>query len=309
MTLGEKLKTIRKAAGLSQEQLAEQLKVSRQAVTKWEGDSGIPDLDNLLAIASYFAISLDDLLSRTPVESRSDDLAFESVTEYDIDGRKRFDLKFGGAKGLVVSGCDGEKLRVRLASDTLSTLQQDFKVKIDDIKKRIDVDVHRKNGVTEGTAKENVVIFVELPVSCLTRAECQVHAEQVTVRSLVCEQLELDIKTRKLLLEDVVGEVEIDCNLDMEITCNRLPTALSVNQVSASSKLYLPENAVFTAVAKGIGTRLSFARDGQRADRFDTPDAPCTVELNGLRSDLVICAQSGTASEKEDCVPGEPMKS
>lgn len=49
MTFAEKLKSIRKKAGLSQEQLAEKLGVSRQAVTKWETETGIPDIENMMA--------------------------------------------------------------------------------------------------------------------------------------------------------------------------------------------------------------------------------------------------------------------
>lgn len=63
MTLGEKLKGYRKAAGLSQEQLAEKLSVSRQAITKWESDKGIPDIHNLQAISKLFNVSLDSLLA------------------------------------------------------------------------------------------------------------------------------------------------------------------------------------------------------------------------------------------------------
>ena len=62
-------------------------------------------------------------------------------------------MKFGGAKRFVLCGYKGEKIRIRLVSDTLSTLQNDFKIKIDDIRKRIDVDVKRKNGTTEAMAK------------------------------------------------------------------------------------------------------------------------------------------------------------
>ena len=47
MTLGQKLKEIRKKFGLSQEQLAEIMNVSRQAITKWETDEGLPDTENL----------------------------------------------------------------------------------------------------------------------------------------------------------------------------------------------------------------------------------------------------------------------
>lgn len=54
MTLGEKLKDLRKKQGFTQEKLAEQLAVSRQAITKWETDGGIPDIENITAIASCF---------------------------------------------------------------------------------------------------------------------------------------------------------------------------------------------------------------------------------------------------------------
>ena len=62
MTFGEKLQNSRKRAGLSQEQLAEKLSVSRSAVAKWENDNGMPDIDNLKAIAQLLDVSIDYLL-------------------------------------------------------------------------------------------------------------------------------------------------------------------------------------------------------------------------------------------------------
>lgn len=62
MTLGEKLKEARKQAGLSQEQLAEKLGISRSAVAKWETDKGIPDVDNLKALSGLLSVSIDYLL-------------------------------------------------------------------------------------------------------------------------------------------------------------------------------------------------------------------------------------------------------
>lgn len=63
MTFGEKLKMFRKNANLSQEQLAEKLCVSRQAITKWESDNGMPDVTNLQSIAKLFDTSIDSLLA------------------------------------------------------------------------------------------------------------------------------------------------------------------------------------------------------------------------------------------------------
>ena len=63
MTLGQKLKEIRKRFGLSQEQLAEIMNVSRQAITKWENDNGLPDIVNLQELSKTFGITVDYLLN------------------------------------------------------------------------------------------------------------------------------------------------------------------------------------------------------------------------------------------------------
>ncbi len=63
MTLGEKIRTLRKGAQLSQEALAEQLGVSRQAVSKWENDNGLPETEKLIKMAKLFHVSLDTFIN------------------------------------------------------------------------------------------------------------------------------------------------------------------------------------------------------------------------------------------------------
>lgn len=63
MTFGEKLKKLRIEKQLSQEDLANQLGVSRQAISKWEQDIALPDTNNLILIAKIFKVSLDDLVN------------------------------------------------------------------------------------------------------------------------------------------------------------------------------------------------------------------------------------------------------
>ena len=65
MTLGERIAYYRGALGLSQGELAEKLGVSRQAVSKWETDAGLPDLDRLIALSGLFDITLDELVKGT----------------------------------------------------------------------------------------------------------------------------------------------------------------------------------------------------------------------------------------------------
>lgn len=60
--LSEKLYQLRKKSGLSQEQLAEQINVSRQAISKWESGSAFPESEKLIIISKYFGVSVDYLL-------------------------------------------------------------------------------------------------------------------------------------------------------------------------------------------------------------------------------------------------------
>lgn len=72
--LSERLYTLRKKRGISQEQLAEALGVSRQSVSKWESGASTPESDRLIAISEYFDVSLDALLrgtgDDTPTEAK-----------------------------------------------------------------------------------------------------------------------------------------------------------------------------------------------------------------------------------------------
>ena len=63
MEFNEKLQELRKQNGLTQEELAEILFVSRTAVSKWESGRGMPSIESLKAISKFFAVTLDDLLS------------------------------------------------------------------------------------------------------------------------------------------------------------------------------------------------------------------------------------------------------
>ena len=62
MTFGEKLQALRKARGWSQEELATQINVSRQALSKWESGASVPDTENVIALSRLFGVTTDYLL-------------------------------------------------------------------------------------------------------------------------------------------------------------------------------------------------------------------------------------------------------
>ena len=67
MEFNEKLKELRQKKGLTQEELARALYVSRTAISKWDSGRGYPNLDSMRAIARFFSVSLDELLSLSEV--------------------------------------------------------------------------------------------------------------------------------------------------------------------------------------------------------------------------------------------------
>lgn len=83
MKLSEKIKTYRKTFDLSQEQLAEKLNVSRQVITKWETEGGLPEISNLKALAELFNVSVDYLLDDNKI------IEYPILKEkYTIEGKK-----------------------------------------------------------------------------------------------------------------------------------------------------------------------------------------------------------------------------
>ena len=89
MTFGEKLKAARKESGLSQEQLAEKMSVSRSAVAKWESDNGMPDVNNLKVMAQLLDVSVDYLLSEDEKLSFNETKEAINLDSFEVTGKCR----------------------------------------------------------------------------------------------------------------------------------------------------------------------------------------------------------------------------
>ena len=88
MEFHEKLQSLRKDRGMTQEELAEELFVSRTAISKWESGRGYPNIDSLKEISKFFSVSIDDLLS-------SEKLLSIAEKEHKSNIRNMCDLLFG----------------------------------------------------------------------------------------------------------------------------------------------------------------------------------------------------------------------
>jgi len=91
MELREKISALRKQRGMSQEQLAEQMFVSRQSISKWENGESIPDLANIVRLSEIFGVSTDYLLKGAPSSG-------EPVKPVESSNANRVEMPYHGTK-------------------------------------------------------------------------------------------------------------------------------------------------------------------------------------------------------------------
>ncbi len=86
MEIGSQIKKLRNALGLSQEELAEKIYVTRQTISNWENEKSYPDIHSLLALSSIFEVSLDQLI-KGDIEIMKQEISKEEVRRFNRMGR------------------------------------------------------------------------------------------------------------------------------------------------------------------------------------------------------------------------------
>lgn len=284
-----RIRELRKQAKLSQEMMAEKIGVSRQAITKWETGLGVPDIENLVAIADLFKLSLDELMGRDiEHETLAKDYLYESVTEYDIDGKKDFDISFMGANKLKLYAYEGEKVKVILLSDTISDIQNELKTKIDDIKWKIDIDIKRVGNLSETVVKNELTIKILIPQLYMGEVELNGNTNILELKNLELDNIEFSGKSKEITLENIKSHIEIDTNEDAKLYVKNVEGALDINQLSATSKLYIASTDEFGFVTKGVLNKVLCKQDMLNIKEV-SEEPKLVIELNGIKSELSIC--------------------
>lgn len=238
MTFGEKLKNLRKTAEMSQEQLAEKLYVSRQAITKWENGTGLPDIENVVAIGALFNESLDNLLSEEKSLLTKHDFLYESRTEYDLDEDKRIDFKFKNVHELIVESSTAEKIEIILASNKIAQLHQLAKVKIEESSKRMDVTVKTSSELTATLAKQELFVLVKIPQKFVAHVELNGTAETLRIRDIVFDNLEYGGRLQNAFITNAQGHIELDVPFtDITAEADCFKGKIDFNQIRAASVL------------------------------------------------------------------------
>lgn len=291
MDFGDKLKQYRLKEGLSQEQLAEKIGVSRQAITKWETKRGLPDVENMIILAEIFKLTLDELMLEEVKKQEEKPTVFESETVYDIDIQKHFDINIGGARTITLKTGADEKIHILLSSETLSELGSLFKVKLDEKKNKLDVELINKKGVSRFEAQESVDITLLLPERFTEHTEVSASVKELYLEDLRLSRLEYDGDAEKVYIRDTDGSLEFTSKTDYEIFVSGNCTNLDVNQFKAKTVVNLKNADNYKLLNNGRKCTLITRKNGETVEFSVNENAENTISISGLFSELIVEAE------------------
>lgn len=288
MNFSEKLKEIRKNEGISQEQLAEKIGVSRQAITKWETGKGLPDVENMIIIAEIFKTTLDELLMDSFTKKAPETSVYTSETIYDIDCEKHFDINIGSAAAIMLSSGDDEKLHIKLSSETLENLDSMFKIKLDEKKNKLDVFCVNKNKLSRYEAEEALTVEIILPNKYSDHCEIAAGVKLLAIRNLHLNRLEYDGDAEQVLISDSSGSLEFTAKTDYEITVDRITGRLDINQWKAKTIVHIPRTNMVNVRNKGRKCNVYYVEEGKMTEYENAVDSENEISVSGIFSELVV---------------------
>lgn len=288
MNFSEKLKEIRKHKGLSQEQLAEKIGVSRQAITKWETGKGLPDVENMVIIAEIFKTTLDELLRDSAIKQESEKPVFISETIYDIDCEKHFDINIGNASAIILSSGTDEKLHIKLSSETLENLDAMFKIKLDEKKNKLDVNCLNKNRLSRYEAEDSLKVEIILPDKYSDHCEIEASVKLLVVRDLHLRRLEYDGDAEQVLISNSSGSLEFTAKTDYDITVDKITGRLDINQWKAKAIVHIPENNLVKVINKGRKCNVYYVKNDNVIEYENFADDKNELSVSGIFSELIV---------------------
>ena len=288
MNFSEKLKEIRKNEGLSQEQLAGKIGVSRQAITKWETGKGLPDVENMVIIAEIFKTTLDDLLNDSNARQKQDTPVYTSETIYDIDCEKHFDVNIGAAATIILSSEADEKLHIKLSSETFENLGTMFKIKLDEKKNKLDVNCLNKNKLSRYEMEDSLTVEIVLPKKYSDHCEIAASVKILVIKDLHLRRLEYDGDAEQVLISDSSGSLEFTAKTDYDITIDKITGTLDINQWKAKTIVHLPEDNIVNVINKGRKCDVYYKKEDTVIEYENWADSENELSVSGILSELIV---------------------
>lgn len=278
MLFNEKLKILRKEMELTQEQLAEKLDVSRQAITKWETSEGIPDIENLKQISEFFNISIDELVKQEKDLKIEEKKEFSYIEELEIDHSKHYDINICQIGELNIAQNNEEKVRIEVLSNREEDMKDILKIKLDNLYNKLDIDIMNKKKTMQ---YKDIRIFIFLPQKYIDDIEINADVKTMNILNLELEKLEFDGNMKYMNVEKSKGNIVLNTSKsDVEVCYEKFEGALEVNLINSTARVQIPKETQYTTILKGIKNKFLNERS--------IPNSENTIELNGINSKLII---------------------
>lgn len=275
MLFNEKLKILRKGNNLTQEELAEKLNVSRQAITKWESSDGTPDIENLKQISILFNTTIDELIKEDKVVASEIKEQYSYIEELEIDHIKHFDIHICKIYELNIMPNSEEKVKIELLSNEQENLENVFKVKFDNLYNRLDVDIKEKEQI------KDVSINIYLPQKYIDEIELNSKIKELNISDLDFRKLEYDGDLKYLNVKKSKGRIVLNTSkCDIEASYDKLDGILEVNTINSVARVEIPKGTEYKTILKGIKNEF--------VDAINTENSNNVIELNGVNSKLLI---------------------
>ena len=272
MSFNEKLKKLRKEFNLTQEELADKLNVSRQAITKWESGDGIPDIENLKQLSILFGTTIDELVKEDK-EVTITKYEYKEVNELEIDHTKHFDIHVCKVNELNIVPNAKESVKVEVLSN--EEINDLCKIKFDDLYNKLDIDIKSKKDIS------GAIINLYLPEKYIEDIELASKLKTLNISNLDINKIEYDGALKYLNVNSSKGEIVLNTSKsDVEITYDKFDGALEVNLINSTARVTLPKDTEYKTILNGIKNEFVNANSNEEAKN--------TIELNGLNSKLII---------------------
>lgn len=275
MLFNEKLKILRKEQEFTQEELAEKLNVSRQAITKWESGEGIPDIENLKQISLLFNTTIDELVKEDKdVKTGMKDL-YTYIQELEIEHSKHFDIKVFEIKELNILQNTEEKVKIEILSNKVENIEEFIKIEFDDLYNRLDINIKKLKNI------DDITINIYLPQKYIDEIELNSKIKTLNITNLELKKLEYDGTLKYINVNSTKGTIVLNTSKsDIEAIFDELNGTLEVNIINSTARVTIPKGTTYKTILKGIKNEF--------VDEKSMTEAKNTIELNGINSKLII---------------------
>ena len=275
MLFNEKLKMLRKESKMTQEQLAEKLNVSRQAITKWESGDGVPDIENLKQISKLFNITIDELVKEEKNVQIEGEKGNSYIKELEIDHTKHFDINICKIEEVNFIRNDEEKVKVELLSDKNDNLENSFKIIFDNHYNKMDIDI------TNNEKKSDTTVNIYLPQKYIDDIEINTKVKTMNIENLEIEKIEFDGALKYMNVKKFKGSIVLNTSkCDVEAFYDKFEGNLEVNIINSTARVQIPKETKYKTILKGMKNKF--------INEKSVDDANNTIELNGINSKMII---------------------